>query len=687
MRGREAYPASGSFGSTANMEGSGPSDEGTSKLGMECVGEGSTRWRSLGLRKPRNGFANWAEGTMPSREHSNEGEAEGTGKLRLQDVDAMDAREVDGGRWRRTSNAESEADLSVPRSMAGTRDGADGRNTGTGEGTKAMEVTGWRKPRPVRMHATMVRSEGIARTHPSSAALTESNERSRLRHSGDLFDSRIEASGSRDGEVHGYSAVLGLSSDEEDGPVTGKKPAHDVIDLGGDSPLPDSGRKNGFIKEGSVRSEEAWPSPLRRLMSRPASANAKRARRIMRSGVTCPEDRDDQNELLTLEDSHDVFEPLGDRIPVAQSRPEPYTLTRGLSLNMTASAPRSRLDGRFFNSNGSRGSLGRARLQSGGSLGVGLSDINNLRPPFSVPSSTGNESTDAQINGVVNLEESDFLTVIAMGPESAIVLEDDGESERMQQLAEDERVARELQDSFAREDLGIERAPSDEYVAGLLQAQENSDGRGFPIERRPVFFAPSGMRALLGADDDEWEARRLFQNELAQSPVADNAASTSRIVRRAYGRNNALSRTLDAQSSPTRDIMNAGHFQFPASMGLDRRADVLAALEMAFQDQVPVGLQLAHVDRDFNENDYEMLLALDTDNYRHRGSSWESISQLPVTTLTSTDLTDEDCSICLETPVAGDFVRYLPCMHVFHQPCIDQWLRCQAVCPVCKAHI
>jgi hypothetical protein len=32
-------------------------------------------------------------------------------------------------------------------------------------------------------------------------------------------------------------------------------------------------------------------------------------------------------------------------------------------------------------------------------------------------------------------------------------------------------------------------------------------------------------------------------------------------------------------------------------------------------------------------NDYEMLLALDTDNYRHRGASRERVSQLPVTTL------------------------------------------------------
>lgn len=32
-----------------------------------------------------------------------------------------------------------------------------------------------------------------------------------------------------------------------------------------------------------------------------------------------------------------------------------------------------------------------------------------------------------------------------------------------------------------------------------------------------------------------------------------------------------------------------------------QRLEFLAALEMAFQEQLPIGLQLAHVDRDFNE--------------------------------------------------------------------------------------
>lgn len=458
------------------MEGSGPSDEVSRELGVEGVGEGSTRWRGSRLRKPRNGLASWAERTIPSREHSsNEVEADETGVLRDQDIDTMDAREVDGGRWRRLTNAEAEADLSVLRSMAETRDGTDGRNNRTEDGTEVMEVTEWRNPRLVRRHAARVRSERIAR---SSAALTESSEGPALRHFGDLLNGRArgpEASGSRDKEVHDYSAVLGLSSDEEDGPGTGKKPVHEVIDLGGDSPLPSNGRGNGFINDGSIRNEEAGPSqspgqsPLRRLMQRPASADAKRARRIMRSGVAFPEERDDEDEFLTSDDPHDANEPSGDQIPVGQSRPEPHHLRRGGSLNMAAlrrerslmaaSAPRSRWDGRPFTSNGSRGRLGRHRLQPGGSSGVGLLDLNNLRRPLSGPSSSGIESTDAQMNGVVNLEEPDSPTLVSMRPGNTIVLEEDGESERARQLAEDERVARELQDSFAREDLGVERAP------------------------------------------------------------------------------------------------------------------------------------------------------------------------------------------------------------------------------------
>jgi len=35
---------------------------------------------------------------------------------------------------------------------------------------------------------------------------------------------------------------------------------------------------------------------------------------------------------------------------------------------------------------------------------------------------------------------------------------------------------------------------TDEDLARMLQAEENSNGRGLPIEQRPVFFARAGMR-------------------------------------------------------------------------------------------------------------------------------------------------------------------------------------------------
>ncbi|KAJ7974820.1 RING-H2 finger protein [Quillaja saponaria] len=43
------------------------------------------------------------------------------------------------------------------------------------------------------------------------------------------------------------------------------------------------------------------------------------------------------------------------------------------------------------------------------------------------------------------------------------------------------------------------------------------------------------------------------------------------------------------------------------------------------------------------------------------------------------------CSICLTEYKDTDLLRLLPdCDHLFHQNCIDQWLRLHPLCPVCR---
>uniref|UniRef100_A0A8C8AE24 RING-type E3 ubiquitin transferase n=1 Tax=Otus sunia TaxID=257818 RepID=A0A8C8AE24_9STRI len=48
---------------------------------------------------------------------------------------------------------------------------------------------------------------------------------------------------------------------------------------------------------------------------------------------------------------------------------------------------------------------------------------------------------------------------------------------------------------------------------------------------------------------------------------------------------------------------------------------------------------------------------------------------------------DEKCTICLSMLEDGEDVRRLPCMHLFHQVCVDQWLVTSKKCPICRVDI
>mmetsp|Transcript_8818 Transcript_8818/g.16860 ORF Transcript_8818/g.16860 Transcript_8818/m.16860 type:complete len:183 (+) Transcript_8818:1-549(+) len=102
--------------------------------------------------------------------------------------------------------------------------------------------------------------------------------------------------------------------------------------------------------------------------------------------------------------------------------------------------------------------------------------------------------------------------------------------------------------------------------------------------------------------------------------------------------------------------------------------------------------------REFNSNDYEMLLQLDENSSRNLGLSQSQIERLPEHTIPApsqvsipieeTGDSEDDsglpvCSICLEAKKPGQSVRTVPCLHQFHTECLDPWLRTKASCPEC----
>ncbi|KAF3796796.1 E3 ubiquitin-protein ligase [Nymphaea thermarum] len=50
-------------------------------------------------------------------------------------------------------------------------------------------------------------------------------------------------------------------------------------------------------------------------------------------------------------------------------------------------------------------------------------------------------------------------------------------------------------------------------------------------------------------------------------------------------------------------------------------------------------------------------------------------------------VSNHECCICLAKYKAKEDVRELPCSHLFHLKCVDQWLRIISSCPLCKQHL
>lgn len=102
--------------------------------------------------------------------------------------------------------------------------------------------------------------------------------------------------------------------------------------------------------------------------------------------------------------------------------------------------------------------------------------------------------------------------------------------------------------------------------------------------------------------------------------------------------------------------------------------------------------------RDYNPNDYDMLLQFNQENgeiLNHiPGLTEVEMNRFPSKTINDpkdpllqkpvSKHKSGGCSICLEPYELGDEVRTIPCFHTFCKECIDQWLKIKGECPICK---
>ena len=172
----------------------------------------------------------------------------------------------------------------------------------------------------------------------------------------------------------------------------------------------------------------------------------------------------------------------------------------------------------------------------------------------------------------------------------------------------------------------------------------------------------------------------------AAAPAAAAASSSS--ARRYYYPWSNNDSEEESSSSSDDEGSSFPYYTMARRLGIGMSLSALAAAS---------GQPLTHPNFLFGMNidqmNYQQLLETLGDGSEHRntGASASTISSLPVNQLTNPleELPEvqRTCNICLEDFECGERRKCLPCLHGFHEKCIDQWLGLNGVCPVCKTPV
>lgn len=121
------------------------------------------------------------------------------------------------------------------------------------------------------------------------------------------------------------------------------------------------------------------------------------------------------------------------------------------------------------------------------------------------------------------------------------------------------------------------------------------------------------------------------------------------------------------------------------------------SVEFSYDTLLRLGEQLGNVKEErWSMKSQEIIDQLTLHFYTSTVSTGGTASSINNANCTYTTVEQDDdtcgfnnnkCLICLHSYENGDFLRKLPCNHMFHRECIDPWLLTKDMCPNCRQSI
>lgn len=226
---------------------------------------------------------------------------------------------------------------------------------------------------------------------------------------------------------------------------------------------------------------------------------------------------------------------------------------------------------------------------------------------------------------------------------------------------------------------------ADEELARRLQAEEDSRSRRSQANPAELLSRLVGAREAAGQSGSSSVGRRVDAG--ARQSTRDRDAGMSQLLEvlalRRDARAPGAARRVDGQ----RDGQHAVHEPAEPDVGLESQALISLLGHVMQRDangQHPGGRSGAVAE-------IHALTELLGRLMPNRGIESDALDSRTATMTFSGEGTsagsggeENKCMVCLEDFQGNDQLRILPCLHRYHQTCVDTWLQGNRHCPVCK---